>query len=100
MKLKDKLQQILKTKIGQFSVMFIAELVSFFIIVANTRAFTHGSYTWTAVTDSLFSAQTFAMSKIMIDNPEGRSLWSGIGYTLGGTCGSLLAILVTSRLGF
>lgn len=90
-----------KTALGQFSLMFIAELISFFIVVANTRAYTKGLYTWTAVTDMLFSLQTFVMAKLMIDDANGRSWWAGAGFTLGGACGSLLAIFVTSHyLGF
>lgn len=88
------------SRLGQFSLMFVAELISFFIIVANTRAYTHGSYLWTAITDTLFSAQAFVMGKLMMDDPKARSWWAGLGCTLGGTCGSLLAIFVTSILGF
>lgn len=90
-----------KTRIGQFCLMFAAEFISFFIIVANTRAYTHSNYMWTAVTDMLFSLQNFIMLKLMIDDQNSRSWWSGLGYTLGGTCGSLLSIFVTSKfLGF
>lgn len=90
-----------KTKIGQFCLMFMAEFICFFILVANTKAYTHNNYTWTAITDMLFSLQSFTMSKIMIDDPNGRSWWAGAGFTLGGMCGSLVAIFVTSHyLGF
>jgi hypothetical protein len=88
------------TSIGQFSLMFVAQLVSFFIIVANTRAFTHGSYGWTTVTDTMFSAQAFCLGKLMMEDPNGRTWWSGLGMTIGGTIGSLLAIFVTKHLGF
>lgn len=89
------------SKLGQFSLMFIAELISFFVIVANTRAFTHGNYGWTAITDGAFSLQNFVMLKLMVDDEKARSLWAGLGYTAGGICGSLLAIFVTSHyLGF
>lgn len=78
--------------------MFVTELISFFIIVANTRAFTQGNYVWTAITDTIFSAQGFVMFKLMADNKEARTWWAGLGCTLGGTCGSLLSIWVTKRL--
>ncbi len=87
-----------KTWYGQFLLMFITEFISFFIIVANTRAFTQGNYFWTAATDTLFSAQGFVMFKLMIDQKEARSWWSGAGCTLGGTCGSLFSIWVTKHL--
>lgn len=83
---------------GQFLLMFITELISFFIVVANTRAYTHGFYGWTALTDTLYSAQGFIMFKIMADDENGRTWWAGLGCTLGGTCGSLLAIWCTKHL--
>lgn len=89
-----------KSKLGQFCLFFVAEFISFFIIVANTRAYTKGSYTWTAITDGMFTSQAFIMTKIMVDDSNARSWWAGAGYTVGGTCGSLLAIFVTSHLGF
>ncbi len=87
-----------ESKVGQFSVAFIAEAFSFFIIVANTRAFTQGSYAWTAITDTLFSAQSFVMAKLMIDDQRARSWSVGLGLTVGGTVGSLLAIYATKKL--
>lgn len=94
------ISKILESRLGQFSLLFITELIAFFIIVANTRAYTHGNYFWTCITDTLFSIQTFAMSKLMVEDKNARSWFAGLGCTLGGTCGSLLAILVTSHLGF
>lgn len=88
------------SRLGQFSLGFVAELLSFFIIVANARAYTHGNYGWTAITDCLFSLQSFAMMKLMVDDKNARTWWMGLGYTIGGTIGSLLAILATSHLGF
>jgi hypothetical protein len=88
------------SKFGQFALGFVAELISFFIVVANARAYTHSNYAWTAITDILFSLQQFTMTRLMIDDPNGRTWWLGAGYTLGGTIGSLLAIFVTTLLGF
>ena len=88
------------SRLGQFSLGFFAEMISFFIIVANARAYTHGAYGWTALTDCLFSLQNFAMMKLMIDDQNARTWYLGIGYTIGGMIGSLLAIFVTSHLGF
>lgn len=87
-----------RTALGQFLLMFITEMICFFVIVANTRAYTQGNYFWTAVTDTIFSAQGFVMGKLMMDNKEARSWWSGLGCTLGGTVGSLLSIWVTKHL--
>lgn len=88
------------SRLGQFSLGFIAELICFFIVVANTRAYTHGNYLWTAVTDTLFSLQSFVMSKLMVDDVNARTWYMGAGLTIGGTIGSLLAIFITSHLGF
>lgn len=96
-KVRDLFQKILSTRLGAFCLMFVAEFISFFIIVANTRAYTHGNYLWTIITDTLFSIQSFAMTKIMIDDPQARSWWAGLGYTLGGTLGSCAAIFVTQN---
>jgi hypothetical protein len=87
-----------KSPFGQFSVMFTTELISFFILVANTRAFTQANYFWTAVTDTIFSAQGFLLFKMMADDENARSWASGIGCTLGGTIGSLLSIYVTKKI--
>lgn len=86
------------SKVGQFCVAFFAELLCFFIVVANTRAYTHGLYYWTAVTDMAYSAQTFLVSKFMTENSELRSYASMAGFTLGGATGSLLGIYVTKIL--
>lgn len=88
------------SRLGQFSLGFVTELICFFIIVANTRAYTHGNYLWTAITDTLFSMQSFCMAKLMMDDPNGRTWYMGVGYTIGGTIGSLLAIFITQRIGF
>lgn len=88
------------TRLGQFSLGFLAEFICFFIIVANTRAYTHGNYTWTIITDTLFSMQSFAMAKLMMDDKNARTWYMGIGYTIGGALGSVCAIFVTSLLGF
>lgn len=87
-----------QSSVGQFFFFAIAEAVSFFVIVANTRALAQGSYTWTALTDTLFSAQAFVIAKLMIDDKNGRTWAAGLGMTFGGTCGSLLSIFVTKRL--
>lgn len=87
-----------KSRVGQFFFMFGTELISFFIICANFRAVALGSYFWTALTDTLFSAQAFVIGKLMIDEPNARSWAAGAGCTIGGTCGSLLSIYVTKHL--
>lgn len=91
------MSRVPKTRVGQFFFFAVAEFISYFVIVANTRAFTQGSYLWTAVTDSLFTMQAFVVAKLMIDDPNGRSFWAGAGCTIGGTLGSLCSIYVTKK---
>jgi hypothetical protein len=87
-----------KSRFGQLSFFFATQFVSYFLFVANTRAFTQGSYAWTWLTDTMLAGQAFAISKLMIDNKDARGLWAGIGYTLGGPMGSILSIFVTKHL--
>lgn len=87
-----------KSKPGQFAFFFGQTFFTYFILVANTRAFTQGSYLWTAITDTAFTAQSFLVAKLMIDDADGRSLYAGAGSTIGGTLGSLFAIWCTKHL--
>lgn len=87
-----------KSKAGQFCFFFVAQFLSYFLVVANTRAYTQGRYVWTAFTDILFAAQAFLVLRKMIRDQEATGFWAGSGYVLGGTCGSLLSIFVTTKL--
>jgi len=96
--IKPHWKLIPKSRIGQLLFFFIENFICFFIIVANTRAFTQGNYIWTIVTDTLFSAQSFFVAKLMIDDKDGRTIWAGAGSTIGGTLGSLASIWCTKYL--
>lgn len=74
---------------------FAVELLSYFLIVANTRAFTQGLYGWTALTDFIFAGSNFLIIQ-RVSKAETKAAWAG--YTLGGTCGSLIAIFVTKHV--
>lgn len=87
-----------KSKLGQFLFFFAEMFVSYFIIVCNTRAFTQGSYFWTAVTDGFFTLQGAIVGKLCIEDKDGRTLWAIAGGCVGGTCGSLMAIWVTKHV--
>lgn len=88
------------SRLGQFSLGFVCQFFSFFILVLNARAYTHGAYAWTALTDTIFSLTNFAMGKLMIDDENARTWWVAAGYSVGGTLGSLLAMLTASVLHF
>jgi hypothetical protein len=93
-----RLEQFISTPLRQFLVFFVAEFIAFFVIVANTRAYTQGNYLWTGITDLFFGFQSFALGKFTVDTPNARTWWAGLGETCGGTAGSLLAIWVTKHL--
>lgn len=87
-----------KSKLGQFGFFFVAQFLSYFLIVANTRAYTQGNYQATAITDALFAAENFAMMRLIGRDKEAGSFAAGLGYTVGGTIGSLVSIYVTKML--
>lgn len=86
-----------KSKLGQFSLFAGTQMLSYFLFVANGRAYTQGNYTWTAITDSLYAAQSFFLIRRMVTE-EANNVWSFAGYVVGGVAGSLLSILVTTHI--
>ena len=60
------------SKWKQFSILFLSQALSYFLIVANTRAFTHDRYVATLVTDALIAGQSFVVGKYMVETKE---LW-------------------------
>ena len=88
-----------RTKLGQFSFFFLMEFISFFIICASTRAQAKGSYLWTGVTSIAFSAQTFILLKMAVNDEEAALSWSsGAGAIFGGLAGDLLSLWVTMHV--
>ena len=83
------------TKGKQFAFFFFTEMVSYFLIVANTRAFTLGFYWWTGLTDFIFAGSNFYLFQ-KVAKVESNMAW--LGYTLGGTTGSLVSMWVTIHL--
>lgn len=90
----------LTSHLGQFSVGFVVQFFSFYILVLNARAYTHDNYVWTGVTDTIFSLTNFGMSKLMIDNKDARTWYVALGYSVGGTLGSFAAMATASLLHF
>ena len=87
-----------QTRLGQFLFFFLMEFISFFIICASTRAQAKGSYPWTGITSILFSAQTFVLLKMSIDDAAARTWWAGAGTVLGGCAGDLASLWATIHL--
>jgi hypothetical protein len=83
---------------GKFCFFALTQCLSYFLVVANTRAYTQGIYVWTGVTDGLFAAQNFVMLRVIANDAKATGWWAGAGYTTGGVAGSLLSIYITRRL--
>lgn len=82
----------------QFLIFAACEFVAFFVLVANTRAYTKGLYGWTAATDMFFCAQLWTQNKVMTEDKNARTWAAGLGTTIGGACGSLFAIWITKHV--
>ena len=83
---------------GQFLFFYMAELVCFFVIVANMRAVALANYIGAATTDLLFGMQAWVMMKLTVENEKARTFAGGLGTTLGGVCGTLLSIWFTKHI--
>ena len=93
-----KLPSVPTSGLGQFSFFFVAEMVCFFVIVANMRAVALANYLGAASTDLLFGLQAWVMMKLTVEHEEARTLAGGMGTTLGGVCGTLLSIWFTKHI--
>ena len=87
-----------RSKLGQFVFFFFETFITYFILVANTRAFTQANYLWTAITDTLFTAQSWIVGTACIEDKDARTRWAAMGSIIGGTCGSLFSIFLTKRV--
>lgn len=76
------------------TLLFGAQFLSYFLIVANTRAYTQGRYVWTAVTDTAIALIGFYTMKWISEGEDNR-LATAMFYAMGGMLGSLVSIWVT-----
>ena len=86
-----------KSRAGRCLFFAFTQFLSYFVFVANTRAFTSGLYGWTAITDGWLAMQGFVMVRI-IAKSEGDGFWELAGTVVGGIAGSLSSIWVTHHL--
>lgn len=76
--------------------LFLALFTSYFIVTFNVRAFTSDGYTVVAITDMLLAyLNFFVVKKIQESKSVGDATW----YAVGGTCGSLSAMLICNTYG-
>lgn len=87
----------MRAQLKQFSLFASTQALSYFLFVANGRAYTQGHYAWTAVTDGLYAAQSFFLLRRLVKE-DANNAWSFAGYVFGGVAGSLISIYVTTRL--
>jgi hypothetical protein len=87
-----------RTAVGRFFFFAITQSISYFLVVANTRAYTVGLYGWTGLTDGLFAAQNYLTVRMIAKDEGANDFWSGAGYTVGGVVGSLTSIYVTRHI--
>ena len=85
------------TTVGKMFFFGAAQFLSYFMFVANGRAFTLGLYKWTAITDGFLALNSWTITK-MIAKEEAEGFWPCFGYTVGGVCGSLLSVWCTKHV--
>lgn len=87
-----------KTDLGICTLLFLTELISFFILCANTRAEAKGNIFWTAATNMAFDLVNFVIIKWIAEDSKFRTWQAGFSGSLGGALGSVLSIYVTTHL--
>ena len=75
--------------------LFLLMFLEFFLLVANTRAYTQGNYLWTAITDGILLITGFVVTRKIV---ESKSLWDRVWYVAGGILGSITGIAVTKAI--
>jgi len=87
-----------KSTLGICTLLFFTELISFFILCANTRAEAAANVFWTAATNMAFDLVNFVIIKWIAEDAKFRTWQAGISGSLGGTLGSVISIFVTTHL--
>lgn len=78
----------------------VSQFISFFLIVANGRAYVLGLYGWTAATDGIIAIQGWVVWKRFIKDSEAKVLTIPVmaADVLGAIAGSLASIWVTKHI--
>jgi hypothetical protein len=79
-----------ETKIG--AQLFYMMFLQWAILTVNFRAVAHGSYLWLALTDIVTALLSFTVMKKV---QEATNVFQMMCYTVGGTLGSQLALLLS-----
>jgi hypothetical protein len=85
-------------KLRVFAFWFCAEAFIYALVVANGRAYNQANYLATLFTDMMISGFNFWFAVKFIEGKDNRTWPALAGCVLGGGSGSLVAILITTRL--
>ena len=83
------------TRIKSFMLIFGVQFIQYCIVSISYRAMAQGRYVWTFVTDMIYGLNSFYLIKRIMKSDSNLEI---IGYTLGGACGSMLAIWITKQV--
>lgn len=81
----------------EFGLMFGVQFFQYCIICISFIALAKGRYVWTFVSDAACGLNSYFIIR-RISNSDAKSHLGVIGYTLGGSSGSMLAIWLTKHL--
>jgi hypothetical protein len=80
-----------------FLQFFFIQLVQYCICCISYIALSRYNYTFTAITDTIYGINSFFLIKKIVKSDAAVGL-DTLGYVMGGTVGSLLAIWVSKHL--
>ena len=76
--------------------LFAVQLIQYCIVSVSYIVMNRGYYGLTFITDTVYGLNSFFIVKRIVKTGDTLG-WEAIGYTLGGSIGSLLAIWVTKH---
>jgi TPP-dependent 2-oxoacid decarboxylase len=81
----------------EFWTLFAVQLVSYCLFCLSMIVVTRGNYVLTILTDTAYGANSWFIIR-RVAKADASSAFGMVGYTVGGTIGSLLAIWITKRV--
>jgi hypothetical protein len=82
---------------GQFLFFFLTEFSSYLLVCCGFRYLAQGRVLATGSMDFINLAMGAYIGKASIENDDCRTHYALWGYILGGTCGSMLSIIITNH---
>ena len=84
------------TKIKEFGLMFIIQVVSYGLLCINYRAVAQAHYFWDSLSDFAIATLSYFVIKRIATSDNTLHQW--LGYALGGVVGSILGIYLSTVL--